>query len=150
MTASLVSSGDSKTAVNSNALEWPITSFWTMMIATYNKRTKVKKAERRSYRHGKHESLETTSDTAQWTTQKRKKYCWNYKIADQNAAANTYLFSVRFCFLAPYYTYLRPNNLFQLIFSVFFELWDQILHFFVFAVNHLRDVVRVWTSVCVL
>ena len=73
MTASLVSSGDSKTAVNSNALEWPITSFWTMMIATYNKRTKVKKAERRSYRHGKHESLETTSDTAQWTTQKRKK-----------------------------------------------------------------------------
>ena len=43
MTASLVSSGESKTAVNSNALEWPITGFWTMMIATYNKRTKAKK-----------------------------------------------------------------------------------------------------------
>ena len=26
----------------------------------------------------------------------------------------------------------------------------KILHFFVFVVNHLRDVVRVWTSVCVL
>ena len=73
MTASLVSSGESKTAVNSNALEWPITGFWTMMIATYNKRTKVKKVERRRYRRGKHKSLETTSDTAQWTTQKRKK-----------------------------------------------------------------------------
>ena len=35
-----------------------------MMIARYNKRTKVKKAERR-YRRGKHKSLETISDTAQ-------------------------------------------------------------------------------------
>jgi hypothetical protein len=42
-----------------------MSSFWTMMIATYNKRTKVKKAEDRSHRRGKHKSLETTSDTAQ-------------------------------------------------------------------------------------
>ena len=73
MTASLVSSGDSKTAVNSNTLEWPMSSFYIMMIATYNKASTPRAAERRRYRPSKHKSLETTSDTAQWTTQKRKK-----------------------------------------------------------------------------
>ena len=73
MTASLVSSGDSKTAVNSNTLEWPMSSFYIMMIATYNKASTPRAAERRRYRPSKHKSLESTSDNAQWKTQQKQK-----------------------------------------------------------------------------
>ena len=73
MTASLVSSGDSKTAVNSNTLEWPMSSFYIMMIATYNKASTPRAAERRHYRPSKHKSLESTSDNAQWKTQQKQK-----------------------------------------------------------------------------
>ena len=122
MTASLVSSGDSKTAVNSNTLEWPMSSFWIMMIATYNKASKLRAAERRHYRPSKHKSLESTSDNAQWTTQQKQKILLKWLNRHRkNQYLKINIFERRFFYLHPI-MYMRGVTLRFLAFShVFFS-----------------------------
>ena len=101
MTASLVSSGESKTAVKSNASEWSMSSFWIMMIATYNKASKLRAAERRHYRPSKHKSLESTSDNAQWTTQQKQKILLKWLNRHQKIISKNYIFERRFLHSQP-------------------------------------------------
>ena len=83
-------------------------------------------------------------------TKKKKNTAEITKSRTKNSTSKYFLFFVLFFLFAPYCTYIWGSPMFQLTFSEIFELYSKILHFFVFVVNHLRDVVRVWTSVCVL